>query len=135
MFTTRYLLALILPATLAVTALAQTTTDHSAHMAAPAAAMPPAAETASTTAYRDINSRMHQGMEIAFTGNADLDFVTGMIAHHQGAVEMAKVVLAHGEDPEIRKLAEGVIAAQEAEIAQMHDWLNRHGHPVPAAKF
>jgi uncharacterized protein (DUF305 family) len=39
---------------------------------------------------------------------------------------MAKVELANGKDPEIRKLAEGVIAAQEAEIKQMQGWLAAH---------
>lgn len=128
MFTTRNLLMLIPAVSLAFAATAQTM-DHSAHMATSA---PAAAEAASTTAFRDINARMHQGMDIAFTGNADVDFVTGMIAHHQGAVDMAKVVLEHGQDAEIRKLAEGVIAAQEAEIAQMQEWLTKHGHPLPA---
>jgi hypothetical protein len=80
----------------------------------------------SSLAFHGINQKMHEGMSIAFTGNTDVDFVNGMIPHHQGAVEMAKVVLAFGKDPEIRKLAEAIIQAQESEIAMMRAWLKRN---------
>ena len=74
-------------------------------------------------AYDAANMAMHEGMMIAYTDNPDLDFARSMIAHHQGAIDMAKIELEHGKDDEIRKLAEGVIAAQEAEIAQMQAWV------------
>ena len=85
------------------------------------------AETPATLAYMEINARMHEGMAIDFTGDADVDFVRGMIAHHRGAVEMAELVIEHGTDPEVRALAEGVISAQEAEIGWMEEWLAKHG--------
>lgn len=74
-------------------------------------------------AYDDANAAMHMGMMITYTDNPDLDFANSMIAHHQGAIAMAKIELEHGKDPEIRKLAEGVVAAQTAEIAQMQAWV------------
>jgi len=80
----------------------------------------------SSLAFYGINQQMHEGMNIAFSGNADADFVNGMIPHHQGAVDMAKVVLAFGKDPEIRKLAEAIVQAQESEIAMMRAWLKRN---------
>jgi hypothetical protein len=96
-------------------------TDHSAHNA------PNPDEPASTKAFRAANETMHRDMNIQFTGAADADFVRGMIPHHQGAIDMAKVVLEHGKDPEIKKLAEGIVAAQEAEIKMMRDWLAKNG--------
>jgi len=86
-----------------------------------------AKDAASTTAFKAANMRMHRDMDIAYSGNADVDFVRGMIPHHQGAIDMAKIELAHGKDPELRKLAESIIADQEREIAAMRDWLKKNG--------
>lgn len=58
-----------------------------------------------------------------YTGNADHDFMAQMRVHHVAAVEMARVELEHGKDEEARALAQAVIAAQEAEIAQIDRWL------------
>jgi uncharacterized protein (DUF305 family) len=94
--------------------------DHSnMDMADPVAGDLPA----STQAFIAATTTMHSDMTIEYTGNADIDFIRGMIPHHQGAVDAARIVLEHGSDPEVRKFAEQVIAAQEAEIAWMADWL------------
>ena len=81
----------------------------------------------SSLAFQGINAKMHDAMSIAFTGNADVDFVKGMIPHHQGAIDMAKTVIAFGKDPEMRRLAEEIIKAQEGEIASMREWLKKNG--------
>lgn len=87
---------------------------------------PSAAASPSTRAFEEANTRMHRDMAIAFTGNADVDFVRGMIPHHQGAIDMARVVLQHGTNEWVKKLAQDVITAQEREIAEMREWLARN---------
>lgn len=81
----------------------------------------------STQAYMAAMTKMHDNMMIDYTGDADVDFVRGMIPHHQGAIDMAKLELKYGKDPELRKMAEGIISAQEAEIATMQTWLKAPG--------
>jgi len=73
--------------------------------------------------YQQINDNMHKSMDIKFTGDADKDFLAAMIPHHQGAVEMAEVVLQHGKNPKIRQLAQEIITMQKKEIAEMKQLL------------
>lgn len=127
---TRLALGLVAALALGGTALAQPHQGHGSHAGhgTPAAkAGAKDGDSAATTAYKAANAKMHKDMDIAFTGDADADFVRGMIPHHQGAIDMARVMLAHGKDPALKKLATGIIADQEKEIAMMREWLKANG--------
>jgi uncharacterized protein (DUF305 family) len=87
---------------------------------------PKDSDAASTKAFKEAHMKMMHDMHQTFTGNADVDFMNGMIPHHQGAIDMAKVQVKYGKDAETRKLAEQIIADQEKEIAQMKAWLRKN---------
>ena len=86
----------------------------------------------------DMMDQGHMGMMGGLgmlTGPAfDQAFLSMMIPHHQGAVEMSQAILASTSDAAIRALAEGIIAAQEKEIADMQSWLSELGGTNLAAQ-
>ena len=98
--------------------------DHSGHDMS-AMKQAPAADDAAR-AYMDGMETMNRNMNAPMTGDADTDFATMMIPHHQGAIDMAKVQLEYGKDPQLRKLSEDIVKAQESEIAVMKGWLAKH---------
>lgn len=77
-------------------------------------------------AFKHANDKMHQAMMMEPSGDADKDFAMMMIPHHEGAIEMAKLELQYGKDPQLRAMAEKIIAAQEAEIAELKKWQQEH---------
>jgi uncharacterized protein (DUF305 family) len=113
---------LALGLSIATPVLAQDAHNHGHADTTAAAATDPVAK-----AFEDANLKMHKDMAIAYSGDADVDFVRSMIPHHQGAIDMARIQLMHGKDPGMRALAEEVIKAQEAEIAEMRKWLQDRG--------
>jgi len=76
---------------------------------------------------KDNNDKMSS---MQMTGNADVDFAMMMRIHHLGAIDMAQAELKNGKAPEMRKLAQNIIAAQKKEIAQLDKFLDKNGHPV-----
>ena len=86
----------------------------------------PVKNEAAMQALRAANDRMHHAMKVEPTGDPDRDFVQAMIPHHEGAVEMARIAIEHCSGPELKRLAQDIIAAQEKEIAVLRDWLKRH---------
>ncbi|HEU5436525.1 MAG TPA: DUF305 domain-containing protein [Telluria sp.] len=75
----------------------------------------------------DAMAVMDYGMRHApMNGAAEHDFVSMMLPHHQGAVDMAKALLLTTTDPALRNLAQGMIAEQQIEIQYMQLWLKNH---------
>jgi Domain of unknown function (DUF305) len=66
-----------------------------------------------------VNARMHEAMDIAPSGDVDRDFIRMMIPHHQGAIDMARVLLKYGTDAKLKRLAQSIIVEQSQEIAYM----------------
>lgn len=114
---------------LSITAMTANAQDHD-H--APRSAGSPAPFIASTAKpfpvlMRDAMAIMDEGMRRApMTGSPDHDFASMMIAHHEGAVNMAEALLLYSQDPELRNLAQGIITEQQNEIRIMQAWLERY---------
>ena len=80
----------------------------------------------------DAMAVMNDGMARApMTGDADHDFASMMVPHHQGAVDMAKAELLYGTNPVLRRLAQEIIVTQGQEIEVMQLELKKR--PAPAA--
>ena len=84
------------------------------------------ADSHATAAYKQAMATMMTGMNQPYTGNPDRDFVLGMLPHHQGAIDMARVEMRYGHDPALRRLARSIIASQGREESFMRQWLARH---------
>ena len=107
---------------------AVTAQSHMQHQSMDPASMQKtaASDSASTKAFKETHMKMMKDMDITYSGNPDADFVRGMIPHHQGAIDMAKVQLQHGKNAQMRRMAAGIIKDQEREIAQMQAWLKKN---------
>ncbi|MBU5616283.1 DUF305 domain-containing protein [Psychrobacter sp. TAE2020] len=76
-----------------------------------------------TASMTSMNVEMMKGMNY---NDPDTAFAQGMLGHHIGAVDMAKIELKYGKDEEMRKLAQQIIDAQQSEITTMQTWLASH---------
>lgn len=86
-------------------------------------AMPPASQ-AYMRAMIGMRTPMMEAMQAT---DPDVGFVKGMIPHHQAAIDMARAALRFGSDQQTKTWAERIIAAQQAEIDEMREWLRRRG--------
>jgi uncharacterized protein (DUF305 family) len=79
----------------------------------------------STKDFKQAQMDMMKNMTMEFSGDADVDFARSMIPHHQGAIDMAKLELKYGKDPELRQMAEKIIKAQEKEQKDFKAFLQK----------
>lgn len=85
------------------------------------------AQTATETPAGDMAGMDHSNMDnmdhaAMGADNFDLHFIDSMIPHHEGAIVMAQQALEQAEHEEIRQLAQAIIDAQQAEVAQLQAW-------------
>jgi uncharacterized protein (DUF305 family) len=81
-------------------------------------------DSSSSQAYHGAMEKMNQQMNAQpMKGDADQDFVMMMIPHHQAAIDMAKVQLQYGKDPELRRMSEELVKKQEKDIAELKQWM------------
>jgi len=69
--------------------------------------------------------KMHKDMMMKSSGNIDIDFLKGMIPHHQGAIDMSEELIKKTKDPQLKAFAEKIIKDQKAEIKQMQEMLKK----------
>jgi Domain of unknown function (DUF305) len=122
---TRFAATLVLWAALLATTIAGADVMKSMSVIMPVT--PKAAASPPEKAFAAAIKAMMKGMNVKPTGKLDKDFVLMMMPHQQGAIDMAKVELQYGTDPELRQLATDIVATQEKEITQMKDWLAKNG--------
>jgi uncharacterized protein (DUF305 family) len=95
-------------------------------------AAPPAASNEAEARFLAANeaamNKMMADMTAAPTGDIDRDFVAMMVPHHQGAIDMAQIVLRYGKNEQLKRLAQEIIVTQQQEIAAMRLAV---GDPLP----
>lgn len=71
--------------------------------------------------------KMSRGMMAAKGSTADITFARKMLAHHQGALDMARIELSRGSDAEAKRMAQQIIDEQTKGKADLEAWLKTHG--------
>ena len=102
----------ILIVTLAIT-FALAANDHDSHKLDP------------NVPFKKAMDKMHKDMMIKPSGNIDVDFLKGMIPHHQGAIDMSEELIKKSKDTELKAFAQKIIDAQKAEVKLMQDLLKK----------
>ncbi|MGJ7498563.1 DUF305 domain-containing protein [Variovorax sp. RT4R15] len=113
---------------LTAVSLASAAQAQTAKPAASSANMPMGGMQSGAGGSADMKQSMMSGMDsmqkMQMSGDTDKDFATMMKIHHQGAIDMAQMELAHGKSPIMKAMAKNIIAAQKKEIAKFDRWLS-----------
>ena len=123
--TTLALVALVGPATVYAQAASMTGQHSSSAAASAAVSNKPSMDMGKSM--EDMHNKM---TTMRMTGNPDIDFAMMMVAHHQGAIDMAQAEIDTGKDPAMIKEAKKIIVAQKKEIAQFETWLKTHPYTM-----
>jgi uncharacterized protein (DUF305 family) len=127
-----WLAAALLTGGLTGSALAQGMHDHGSMSGKDMGAMdsmkPNPKDNASTKDFKAADKAMMKDMDVAYTGDPDVDFRTHIIPHRRGAIAMAKIALEHAKDPATKQMAQKIIDDQQTEVADMQAWLKQHRH-------
>ncbi|WP_119155982.1 DUF305 domain-containing protein [Caldimonas tepidiphila] len=104
-------------------------TDGEGTRSTPGATMHHRAGSGSTDLHAATMRGMQQMDALEPSGNVDQDFAAMMRAHHQGAIEMARIQLQQGKDPTLRRMAQQMIDHQTRELEVLERWLKEHPRP------
>ena len=86
-----------------------------------------AQETDLAAVFRSASDRMHDAIVGEFSGDPDVDFVMAMIPHYEGSIDMARIALEYGKDPQVRQLAEHIANDHQLELDTMIQWIESDG--------
>ena len=90
-------------------------------------ALPAFGEEKSSPLHQAMSKSMKEMHSMKMTGDVDRDFAMMMKHHHQSGIDMARVQLREGKDPELKKQAQKIVDAQTKEIAELDRWMQSKG--------
>lgn len=76
--------------------------------------------------YKQAMDKMNKGMMSGMASDPSKSWAQMMVEHHQGAIDMSKIVLKNTQDPAIKQMAEKNIEEQRKSIAELKSWLSKH---------
>ncbi|CZT25947.1 DUF305 domain-containing protein [Pseudomonas cerasi] len=79
-----------------------------------------------STAYMQAMEKMNKGMMSGMASDPSKSWAQMMVEHHQGAIDMSKIVLKNTQDPAIKQMAEKTIQEQSKSIAELKSWLSKN---------